>query len=188
MKVTGMTIHARLQETVVPDDIFNTRYEHRTAYEDIVAACSWRVPAITLPCPDTGDELTVKVPSGTLTGTVLAILQEERDGYILLRMSAAWEGSYGGLMGGMSGVMDWELDGHGGVVLESSATDAPVPLAAYIAAQRAATWNRHYALPEEEEAKALHQAVADRLGVELMFNYHAVHREVLRELIQARHA
>lgn len=191
MRTTGMTIHARLRETVTPDNIFRTRYVHQTAHGFYVAVCNRRVPAITLPRPETGDELAVTVPSGTLTGTVLAILEEGPPGQRqpVYCMWAAWEGSYGGLMGGMSGVMDWELADYSGTVVESSAIKAPVPLADYIAAQLDTSRNPSYdpsdpdAVAQEEYVKELHQRMACKLGIDLQDNYARVHREVLRERI-----
>lgn len=198
MEATGLRLLARVHEEIVPDELFSTWYEHRCG-DHIVAVCHGDIPSITLPRPLRGDTLTVKVHSGTLTGTVVDDWQVRGCGGprpLLYGLDASWSGSYGGLMGGLSGVVEWKLANDGGTVV-TSASDTPVPLSVYIAAQDATSRYRFRAPYDADEdareaaVRARHEAAAARIGVVLDEHYrgehwHLAHREVLREELAAR--
>lgn len=190
MKAIGLRLTAELQRHVVPDHRFRTVYEHRSSTGKIVAACTKRVEGITLPWLEIGDQLYLGIPSGTLTAKVIGerpgMPEESRTIY---ELAASWVGSYRGLICGASGVLQWAVNDEVGTVVESSATDRPVALAAYIAAQRECSPNLFHdpydpiAVGREESIRARHEEFAVRLGVDAVEAYPAVHREVLRQEI-----
>lgn len=84
----------------------------------------WVVPQFAV-----GDHLVLSIPSGVWEGQIIELSMAE--GGQRFKVAADWDGRQNGLIGGMSGMLYWEVLHSPRAMVETSMSSVPVPYEVY---------------------------------------------------------
>jgi len=123
----------------------------------------------TFPHLEVGDAIEIRIPSGVLTFKVDLVSLEKAplDGLdYRTRGEFTWEGKYAGLIGGMSGVAEWQVNIPPDTLVETSAWDNPIPWGLYTEVRRIIREAEHvlqHFLEPEDRREVMHYQIGKRL-------------------------